>query len=127
MPNQFADGEIREFQPIVSTKDYPANLKDISMWVPEGFNDNDFFDLIQNFEFATLIEEVRRCCSPTASDGRPKACTLDSKTFPPGGGGVALSTFLLFDHQILDRRSTRGQSGRFSIFPHFSPAFFGGC
>eukprot|EP00667_Euglena_gracilis_P008360 EG_transcript_8464 len=56
--NQFADGEIREFQPIVSTKDYPANLKDISMWVPEGFNDNDFFDLIQNFEFATLIEEV---------------------------------------------------------------------
>lgn len=88
MPNQFADGEIREFQPIVSTKDYPANLKDISMWVPEGFNDNDFFDLIQNFEFATLIEEVRRCCSPTASDGRPKACTLDSKTFPPGGGGT---------------------------------------
>eukprot|EP00668_Euglena_longa_P005534 GGOE01006529.1.p2 GENE.GGOE01006529.1~~GGOE01006529.1.p2 ORF type:complete len:206 (-),score=56.57 GGOE01006529.1:255-872(-) len=56
--NQFADGGIREFQPLVSTKDFPASRKDIAMWVPDGFNDTDFFDLIQNFDFATLIEEV---------------------------------------------------------------------
>ena len=56
--SQFEGGEIVEFQPLVSLKDFPANNKDISMWVPDSFADNDFFDLISNFDFSNLIEEV---------------------------------------------------------------------
>jgi phenylalanyl-tRNA synthetase alpha chain len=56
--NQFADGQVRDFQPLVSTKDYPASTKDVSMWLPEGFADTDFFDLVQNFPFSDLVEEV---------------------------------------------------------------------
>lgn len=28
------------------------------MWLPEGFADTDFFDLVQNFPFSDLVEEV---------------------------------------------------------------------
>lgn len=56
--SQFEDGEIKDFEPLLGVKDFPSNNKDISMWVPEGFADNDFFDMIQNLEYANLIEEV---------------------------------------------------------------------
>lgn len=42
---QFSDGIIRKFVPFSR---YPPCTKDISFWVPDGFDDNDFFDFIRS-------------------------------------------------------------------------------
>lgn len=52
--SQFKSGQITKFQPFSK---YPAVKRDISMWVPDGFNDNYFYDLVRDAG-GNLIEEV---------------------------------------------------------------------
>mmetsp|Transcript_13212 Transcript_13212/g.9282 ORF Transcript_13212/g.9282 Transcript_13212/m.9282 type:complete len:86 (+) Transcript_13212:834-1091(+) len=43
--NQFTPGKISQFKPYSK---YPTCYKDISFWVPEDFNENNFFELIRS-------------------------------------------------------------------------------
>merc|ERR1712130_343311 len=40
--NQFKSGEITKFKPYSK---YPACYKDIAFWIPDGFEQNDFYEL----------------------------------------------------------------------------------
>mmetsp|Transcript_13164 Transcript_13164/g.22304 ORF Transcript_13164/g.22304 Transcript_13164/m.22304 type:complete len:151 (-) Transcript_13164:9-461(-) len=42
--SQFKEGEITKFQPYSK---YPACYKDITFWVPEGFSENDFMQVVR--------------------------------------------------------------------------------
>lgn len=52
--NQFKKGQITKFQPYSK---YPSATRDISMWVPEGFEDNYFYDIVRDCG-NNLVEEV---------------------------------------------------------------------
>ncbi len=52
--NQFKAGEFTKFQ---SYSKYPSANRDISMWVPDNFEDNYFFDLVRDLT-NNLAEEV---------------------------------------------------------------------
>ncbi len=52
--NQFKAGEFTKFQ---SYSKYPSAHRDISMWVPDNFEDNYFFDLVRDLT-GNLAEEV---------------------------------------------------------------------
>lgn len=52
--NQFKAGQITKFQ---SYSKYPAATRDISLWIPEGFEDNYFYDIVRDCG-NNLIEEV---------------------------------------------------------------------
>jgi len=52
--NQFKVGEFTKFQPYSK---YPAITRDISMWVPEGFEDNYFYDQVRDIG-KNIVEEV---------------------------------------------------------------------
>ena len=56
---QFTPGEISQFVPYSK---FPACYKDITFWVPEGYSENDFFELIRSVagdlvESAEVIDE----------------------------------------------------------------------
>jgi len=52
--NQFKAGQITKFEPYSK---YPSATRDISMWVPEGFEDNYFYDIVRDCG-NNLVEEV---------------------------------------------------------------------
>ncbi len=70
--SQFKAGEFTKFQPYSK---YPSAIRDISMWITEGFEDNYFFDLVRDLS-ENLVEEV----SLTDSFTNPKT-NRSSKTF----------------------------------------------
>lgn len=70
--SQFKAGEFTKFQ---SYSKYPSATRDISMWVPEGFEENYFFDLVRDFS-KNLVEEVSLIDSFTNSK-----TNRSSKTF----------------------------------------------
>lgn len=52
--DQFADGQIRKFVPYSK---YPPCYKDISFWLPDGFHEHDFYELIRSVA-GDLVERV---------------------------------------------------------------------
>ena len=52
--NQFKSGQINKFQPYSK---YPPVTRDVSMWIPEGFDDNYFYDIVRDAG-GNLVEEV---------------------------------------------------------------------
>lgn len=52
--SQFKEGQITKFQPYSK---YPPVTRDISMWVPDNFNDNYFYDIVRDAG-NNLVEEV---------------------------------------------------------------------
>ena len=52
--NQFEVGKITKFVPFSK---YPFCTKDISFWIPEGFHENDFHELVRTIG-GDLIEQV---------------------------------------------------------------------
>ena len=52
--SQFKEGQITKFQ---TYSKYPPVTRDISMWVPEGFEDNYFYDIVRDCG-NNLVEEV---------------------------------------------------------------------
>jgi phenylalanyl-tRNA synthetase alpha chain len=51
---QFKEGEITKFKPFSK---YPPCEKDISFWIPEGFEENDFFEVARSTA-GELVEEI---------------------------------------------------------------------
>ena len=52
--SQFEDGEINEF---VSYSKYPPIIRDISMWIPGGFHENNLMEIVRS-ETGELVESV---------------------------------------------------------------------
>ena len=60
--SQFKEGEITKFKPYSK---YPACYKDIAMWVPESFNENDFMQVVRAVagdiaETVEVIDEFKK-------------------------------------------------------------------
>ena len=55
--SQFKDGEISTFQPYSK---YPACHKDITFWIPEDFNENDFMQVVRSVasDLAETVELI---------------------------------------------------------------------
>lgn len=52
--NQFASGDIVKFKPYSK---YPACYKDVTFWIPENFNENNFHELVRGVA-GDLVESV---------------------------------------------------------------------
>lgn len=52
--SQFEEGKITKFEPYSK---YPPCYKDISFWVPENWNDNDFYEVVRDVT-GDMVEEV---------------------------------------------------------------------
>lgn len=53
--SQFKNGEVTKFVPYSK---YPEVKRDISMWVPDDFHENDFYDLVRDLDENDVIEDV---------------------------------------------------------------------
>ena len=52
---QFEQGKINRFKPYSK---YPACYKDIAFWVPEGYNQNEFFSVVLDCADSDMVEKV---------------------------------------------------------------------
>lgn len=69
--NQFKDGEISTFKPYSK---YPACSKDMTFWIPEDFNENDFMQVVRAVasDLAETVELLDEFTHP--KHGRTSKC-----------------------------------------------------
>lgn len=52
---QFQEGTIKKFKPYSK---YPACYKDIAFWLPEGYNQNEFYSVVLDSAEQDMVEKV---------------------------------------------------------------------